>query len=111
MKSPSGTLNFQEAAKTLRSQGIATGPCLLFRQLRRRKILMADNLPYQQYINCGWFRVKRGTYEHPRDGRLQYTRTFITETGIRAIERLLQDNKKPWKINAVINLPNCILGF
>lgn len=123
MKPPAGTLSLQDAAKALMSQGISTGPCLLFRQLRRRRILTAQNLPYTEYIRRGWFSVARSTYEHPTEGHKQYCRTFITEKGISALKRLFARKKRPldnrkwgidnriWHPNVKLNLPECVLGF
>lgn len=111
MLPPPGTLTIQQAAKVLCSRGICTGPCLMFRQLRRRRVLQRDNSPYQHYINCGWFRVECSTYEHPTQGRQPYTRTFVTERGLSAIERLL--SAKPVKKSYVmqLNIPDCVLGL
>jgi len=113
MKAPVGTISFQEAAKALFSKGVLTGPCLLFRQLKRRKILMADNVPYQEYLTRGWFCVMCGTYDHPSHGREQYMRTFITEKGFREIQRILTEKPKPNnnEFYEKLNFPDCVLGF
>ena len=49
-------------AKLLCDGGIVIGGNKLFELLRNNKILMSDNLPYQQYIDRGYFVVKESTY-------------------------------------------------
>ena len=114
MKAPAGTISFQDAAKALFSKGVLTGPCLLVRQLKRRKILMADNTPYQEYLTRGWFCVMCGTWRHPvTEEKEQYVRTFITEKGFREIQRILTEKPKPKQdeFYEKLNFPECILGF
>jgi len=116
MRAPAGTLSFQEAAKALYSHGVETGPVRLFEQLRERRILMADNLPYQEYMNRGWFRVECSVFEHPTQGRRQYVRPFITSKGFEALDRLLRPriNRRPspdFAPDGGLNLPECQLGF
>ena len=111
MTPPAGTLSIQDAAKVLSSLGIATGPTILFDQLRRAGVLMPDNLPYQKYMP--WFRVKHGTFEHSKS-REVYCRTFITESGLQAVRELLQPSKKAYRLfidRSIENMNNLTLGF
>ena len=70
-------LSVAEVAKIL-----GTGENRFFRWLRSQKFLMQDNLPYQEYLERGYFRVKEGTYEAAgsREPRV-YRKTLITGKG------------------------------
>lgn len=46
------TCTIEEFAKAL-----GTGRNRLFKWLRAQDILLKNNLPYQRYIDCGWFKV------------------------------------------------------
>ena len=72
----------QEIAKVLR-----TGPNRLFQFLREAGVLMRNNLPYQQYIDAGHFRVVEGQYlDHQGESRT-YARTLVTGKGLTFIQR------------------------
>lgn len=80
------THTIQEAAKVLN-----LGPHRLFQTLRRIGMLMGNNVPYQRYIDAGYFRV---VYRHfiNEDGMTNtYTRTLVTGKGLIFIERRLID--------------------
>ncbi|MCX8016938.1 MAG: phage antirepressor KilAC domain-containing protein [Rhodocyclaceae bacterium] len=80
----------QEAAKVL---GI--GPNRLFRCLRDEGLLMDNNLPYQQYIDAGYFRVVEKQYHDQRGESHIYTRTLVTGKGLTYIQRRLQSRLEP----------------
>lgn len=50
-------------AKLANEENIRIGRNTLFRWLKGRKILMSGNIPYQEYIENGYFRVKESVYE------------------------------------------------
>ncbi|WP_095165400.1 phage antirepressor KilAC domain-containing protein [Pseudomonas sp. Irchel 3H3] len=62
-----GLLNPTKASKIL-----DTGRNRLLHYLRGHKILMSrphqQNMPYQQYLDAGYFEVKEGFYENPKTG-------------------------------------------
>ncbi|MDE5565325.1 MAG: phage antirepressor KilAC domain-containing protein, partial [Oscillospiraceae bacterium] len=70
---------------TLAAQkGMHIGNSRLMRWLRKRKILMPNNLPYQKYIDCGYFEVKAIS-----ENRCTKRRAFVTGKGqIYLINRL-----------------------
>lgn len=45
-------------SKLAQKNGITLGRNNLFKKLRELGILMSDNVPYQQYMNAGWFEVE-----------------------------------------------------
>lgn len=52
----------------------------LFRWLRENEILMSDNLPYQKYIDRGYFAVKESVFETGSMTKT-YQQTFVTGKG------------------------------
>lgn len=87
MKAPAGCLSLSEAAKVLHSEGVNVGEKRLFAELRNREILGDDNLPRQRFMP--WFRVARGSFTRGTGKREMYCRTFINETGLKRIHRML----------------------
>lgn len=76
----------QEIAKVL-----GTGPNRLFKFLRDEGLLMRDNLPYQQYLDAGLFRVVEKQYNDGRGESHTYTRTLVTGRGLAYIQKRLQN--------------------
>lgn len=83
------SVDMGEFAKIVQKNGIKLGRNNLFSKLRELKILMDGNLPYQQYMNAGWFEVVESTYE--RSGTLYVsTKTLVTGKGQIALVRKLR---------------------
>jgi phage antirepressor YoqD-like protein len=63
---------------------LGLGPVTIFRILRELKIFMSRgdsyNLPYQQYVELGYFTVKQGTFETNSTTRISHT-AMITGKG------------------------------
>lgn len=80
-------------AKTLN-----TGPNKLFAFLRERKILISHgakyNLPYQEYIDRGYFTVRQYTVTHFTQGIENKSQTLVTAKGMAFIHRLLEQSKE-----------------
>ncbi|PHV11504.1 phage antirepressor KilAC domain-containing protein [Chitinimonas sp. BJB300] len=72
----------QEIAKVL-----GTGPNRLFKFLRDEGLLMRGNLPYQQYIDAGHFRVVEKHYNDPKGEKHIYARTLVTGKGLAFIQK------------------------
>lgn len=67
-------------AKICADHGICIGRNRLFVWLRMRGILMANNLPYQEYVDRGHFKVKESVFE--RGGKKKvYLQTYVTGKG------------------------------
>lgn len=71
-----GLHSMDEAAKIL-----GTGPIKLFALLREKNILKHNNLPYQEHIDAGRFKVIEKPYNHNGEQKL-YARTFVTGKGL-----------------------------
>ena len=75
--STSATLTIERFAKLVTEKlGIQTGRNRMFQWLRKNGFLQANNMPYQRYINNGWFK----TYEVVKSGHA-FTVPSITGKG------------------------------
>lgn len=77
-------------AKLANEENIRIGRNTLFRWLKGRKILMSNNIPYQQFIDRGYFVVKESVYEH-HGMQKTYQQTYVTGKGQQYIIRLLKE--------------------
>ena len=83
-------IDMKNAAKVL-NMGI--GRNILFDILRENKILMADNSPYQKYIDSGYFRVIESKWNTP-DGETRISlKTVVYQKGIEFIRKVVRDSK------------------
>ena len=79
--------SMNEVDKVLDYKGI--GRNKLFEFLREQGILDRYNVPYQRYVDCGWFRVIEQKYV--KDGEpVVTTKTLVYQKGVDAIRRKLQ---------------------
>lgn len=73
---------------------VGLGPITLFRILRELKIFMSRgesyNLPYQEFIERGYFAIKQGTYEAGTQVRITHT-ALITGKGEMWLRKRLLD--------------------
>jgi len=77
-------------AKLANEENIRIGRNTLFRWLKGRKILMSNNIPYQQFIDRGYFVVKESVYEQ-YGMQKTYQQTYVTGKGQQYIIRLLKE--------------------
>jgi len=82
-----------EMAKICADHGIRIGRTRLFRWLRSKGILMDGNLPYQEYMERDYFRVKESVFN--RGGELKiYRQTYLTGKGQQyVLGRLIRENE------------------
>lgn len=76
----SNLIDMGKMAKLLKDEHINIGRNRLFEWLRRKEILMKNNMPYQRYIDGGYFQVKESVYETPYGSKTQQT-TYVTGKG------------------------------
>ena len=67
-------------AKLCADHGIRIGRNRLFSWMRSKGILMMNNIPYQEYIESGYFRVKESVYEC-KGKKKTYLQTYGTGKG------------------------------
>lgn len=77
------------------SKTIGYGRNKLFRFLREQKILRSNNLPYQEFINRGYFNVRQYSITHLTQGIENKTQTLVTPKGMAYIHKLLCKNGRP----------------
>lgn len=89
----SNLIDMGKMAKLLKDENINIGRNRLFEWLRKKDILMRNNIPYQRYLDGGYFQVKESTFETPYGTKTQQT-TYVTGKGqIYITEKL----RKEWK--------------
>lgn len=62
----------------------------LFKFLREKGILMKDNIPYQEYIDKGYFRTIEQKYNKPDGTTCIYIKTLVYQKGLDFIRKLLK---------------------
>ena len=82
-------IDMNAMAKLAVEEKIPIGRNRLFRWLRESGILMSDNLPYQKYIDRGYFAVKETVFEVDSMTRT-YQQTLVTGKGQHFIVGLLK---------------------
>lgn len=81
----SDALSMRDVSKII-NRGI--GSIQLFKFLRNNKVLMTDNIPYQNYINRGWFKVIEQKYKVK--GKINISKkTLVYQKGVAGIIALL----------------------
>ena len=83
-------LSMGHVAKTL-DMGI--GRNKLFEFLRSNGILNSQNIPYQRFVNAGYFKLVESTYM-AGDNQVVATTTYVKQKGIDYIRKLLLNNRK-----------------
>jgi prophage antirepressor-like protein len=80
--------NYQSMAVVAKALG--TGRNRLYDFLRKQKILMSNNVPYQEYIDRGYFVVKEKSIQMGEQV-INKPQTYVTAKGVDFIFRLLQE--------------------
>lgn len=73
-------IDMNAMAKLAIEENIPIGRNRLFRWLRENEILMSSNLPYQKYIDRGYFAVKESVFETDSFTKT-YQQTYVTGKG------------------------------
>ena len=76
-------------ARLAKKENIPIGRTRLFKWLRKKGILMNNNLPYQRYIEAGYFEVKESVREFST-GTVIFPQTMVTGKGQQYIIHLLK---------------------
>lgn len=85
-------IDMNAMAKLATDENIPIGRNRLFKWLRKKGILMSDNLPYQKYIENGYFSVKETVFE-TQSMMKTHQQTLVTGKGQRYVIGRL---KKEW---------------
>lgn len=81
--------NFKTIANVAKVLG--TGQKRLFQLLRDKRILQSNNVPYQQFIDAGYFVVKERPIARG-DEVFNYTQTFVTPRGESYLSKRIMEN-------------------
>lgn len=79
----------EQVAKVLGIKGI--GRNKLFQLLRELKILQGNNMPYQTYIDRGYFRTIESQYTKPTGETVIYIKTLVFQKGIDFIRKKIKE--------------------
>ncbi len=82
-------IDMNAMAKLAADERFKIGRTRLFRWLKYMGILMSNNLPYQQFIDRGYFAVKESVFETPTMTKT-YQQTFVTGKGQGFVINLLK---------------------
>lgn len=82
-------IDMNAMAKLAADKNFNIGRTRLFRWLKRTGVLMSNNLPYQRYIDRGYFAVKESVFE-VNGLKKTYRQTFVTGKGQLFIISLLR---------------------
>lgn len=81
-------IDIGKVAKVLNYPGI--GRNKLFEILRERGVLMKDNMPYQKYIDSGYFRTIEQKYQLPDGATRINIKTLVFQKGVDYIRKILE---------------------
>ena len=70
---------------------VGVGRNKLFKILRDNHILMKNNIPYQRYIDSGWFRTIEQKYSMPDGSTRINIKTVVYQKGVNGIRMLLAE--------------------
>lgn len=80
-------ISMNEVAKVLNIKGY--GRNNLFEFLRENKVLDRWNVPYQRYVDNGWFRVIEQHYQK-NGGPIVTTKTLVYQKGVDGIRKMIE---------------------
>lgn len=87
----SDSIDVGDFAKVVKKENIQLGRNRLFQWFREKGYLMANNSPYQRYVECGYFTVTEVT-KNTAYGINVYTKTLVTGKGqVYFVEKLRKE--------------------
>ena len=84
-------VSMNEVSKVLDVKGI--GRNKLFEILRDKHVLDRRNIPYQKYVDLGWFRVIEQHYSKNGEEQISF-KTLVYQKGVDYIRKLLEESVK-----------------
>lgn len=89
---PTACLSVSKFAKVLNSKGFAVGEKRLFAKMRSLRMIDNDNVPYQQYMQKGYFKIIREAYNKGPVKHV-YLKILITPRGQNYLEDLYRNEE------------------
>jgi len=80
-------IDMGHAAKTL---NVGIGRNKLFEILRNKSVLMRDNVPFQKYVDMGWFRCVEVKYVRTNGDIHINIKTLVLQKGLDGIRKLIK---------------------
>ena len=96
------TLDMKEVAKVLNFATI--GRNKLFEILRNKKVLDKNNLPYQKFVDAGYFRIIESRYTVPTGEVKISLKTVVFQKGLDFIKKVLQAAIKEMKDDKAVHI-------
>lgn len=84
------TIDMGQVAKVLNKK---IGRNKLFEILRDNGVLMSNNVPYQKYCDCGYFRVIESKYTKPDSSTHIGLKTVVYQKGVNYINKIIGEVK------------------
>lgn len=81
------TIDMGTVAKVLNVKGV--GRNTLFEILRKNKVLMSNNSPFQSYIDKGWFRQIETKFTKPTGDIAINIKTVVFQKGVEGIRKIV----------------------
>ena len=86
------SIEMGHVAKVLGIRGL--GRNKLFNLLREKKVLDRNNIPYQNFVDSGYFRVLEQKYTVPSGETKINIKTMVFQKGVDYIRKLITDVKE-----------------
>lgn len=83
-------IDMAAVAKTL---DMGMGRNSIFRILREAGVLQRDNLPYQKYVDCGYFRCIESKFSTPDGTQHIHIKTVVHQKGLDFIRKVISERK------------------
>jgi anti-repressor protein len=83
------TISIGELAKALAIPGL--GQNNLFKLLREKRILMQDNIPYQDYIDRGYFKIIEQSYPGSSGAVHINMKTVVFQKGVDYVRKIVKE--------------------
>ena len=83
------TISIGELAKALAIPGL--GQNNLFKLLREKRILMQDNIPYQDYIDRGYFKIIEQSYPGSSGAIHINMKTVVFQKGVDYVRKIIKE--------------------
>ena len=90
----SDTIDIGQAAKVLNIKGI--GRNNLFEFLREQEIINSSNIPFQKYVDRGYFRLIETKYTKPDGSTHINLKTVVYQKGLDYIRKLLEGGQNEY---------------
>lgn len=83
------SIEMGQVAKVLGIRGV--GRNKLFSMLRDKKVLDKNNIPYQQFVDCGYFRVLEQKYTVASGETKINVKTMVFQKGVDFISKKIKE--------------------